>query len=380
MTDAAQTLLASLRPPGADAAADLFRRREAASVLAYLLFGAGLFVIARTRAMDRVSANLDRRVPAGLLGLATSILFIGLLLALGRLASAAGLLTGAGPGAGVHASISSFVAESLAGGLVLEGALTFLRRAGPVGGAAAALLCALLLFSAFAFGPLLIAGALRGDRPAPASLEAGRILAFAERGGLRPDALFLTAPGKGAASVDAEGAFGVSHVAVGEAALVRPQAETFAALGHLLGHLARWDYVGLGFFAGSSVLVLAAALAFGAPRLARGLLGSNPPRALAPGALPVLALVVWALFPFGRAAFDLYDQHINYRADAFALRLTGDPAALIRWAAAGEGALPQDPGVLESLFFYDHPPLAPRVRRILQGSGGAFNGTFAGTR
>ncbi len=48
------------------------------------------------------------------------------------------------------------------------------------------------------------------------------------------------------------------------------------------------------------------------------------------------------------------------------MQLTGDPDALCRWLMIDEAGGKADPSPLETIFFYDHPPLKNRLINALR--------------
>jgi Zn-dependent protease with chaperone function len=82
-----------------------------------------------------------------------------------------------------------------------------------------------------------------------------------------------------------------------------------------------------------------------------------------------MALIVWALLPVLAISFNVFDQAINYRADAYALSLTKDPRGLCSWLIGQEGGDAVAPGAIETLLFYDHPPLKSRLVQALRDQG-----------
>jgi Zn-dependent protease with chaperone function len=97
--------------------------------------------------------------------------------------------------------------------------------------------------------------------------------------------------------------------------------------------------------------------------------------------LPASAVAIWAFIPLGAASFNLFDRVINLRADAHAVAVTGDPEALCRWLVKDSPGADPDPNVLDRVFFYDHPPLRPRLLHVFaQRIPSGLNETFASAR
>jgi STE24 endopeptidase len=226
------------------------------------------------------------------------------------------------------------------------------------------LAAAISIFCTILIPPVALSPGVRGDRPASAP-AAARMLTFVRMGGLKTSQIYVF-PDKDPLAVDAEGLGPITHAAVGQAALYRQMPEAFAGMGHLLGHYRHHD---LWWMAALwSILVCAllwTTFKFYAP-LARAL-GSGLPQTLwASTALPLLGLIVWTFLLPATMAFNVFDQVINYRADDYAIGLTHDPDALCRWLIATEQGSKADPSPLESLIFYDHPPLQARLQNALR--------------
>jgi STE24 endopeptidase len=219
---------------------------------------------------------------------------------------------------------------------------------------------AFIIFCLVLATPVTVTPRLRHDIPVRLGAASAPILAFVRRGGMRADELY-TFNGANPADVDVEGLGALTHVAVSRAALAAPTPQTYAALGHLLGHYRHKDLwtlallgSGFGFFIAGAVWRLTKGVARRLGEAELGGLGD-------PAALPAAALIVWACLPFATLAFNGFDRAINYRADDYALTLTRDPDAFCRWLVATEQGDKADPSRLEALLFYDHPPLKARL-------------------
>ena len=219
--------------------------------------------------------------------------------------------------------------------------------------------CALIIAGAILVWPAFVPQIDRGDRPVAAPAGAP-ILAFARRGGLDARALYVF-PGADPADVDAEGFAGTTHLAVSRAALAAPRPETYAALGHLLGHYRHKDLWRLSLLLAATAAAQFWIMAKGSGTLARRLAEPSLRGAADPAGVAVLALIGWACAIGGSLAFDGLDRAINYRADAYAMSLTHDPDALARWLVTSEAKSKADPGPIETVLFYDHPPLRSRL-------------------
>ncbi len=237
-------------------------------------------------------------------------------------------------------------------GAALFGVVTVLEAAPRRGLLALCLLSTVLAALAFLAPPFLIEPAIRGDTPAPAGAGAA-LLALVRADGAPVRTLYVfKSADPTAVDVEAVGPF--ARLAVSQAALDHPRPETFAALGHLLGHAVHQDLVGFVVL----VSVLSWALLFALSRF------WDRRTAF----LPLAALSAWALFPVQVAAFNLYDRTINIRADAHALKVSRDPRALCRWLIADSPPGDPDPGLFEEVFFDSHPPLGLRLRNALAGA------------
>ena len=138
--------------------------------------------------------------------------------------------------------------------------------------------------------------------------------------------------------------------------------EVVAITAHELGHAARRDVI-TGTAAGSvgaaaGVLVIAAALHWGALLSVSGARSATDPRSLA--LVLALATVLGALTgPVSNAA----SRRIEARADGYALDLTGDPQTMVamqrRLAVLNIADL--DPHPLTVLLFGTHPPTRARI-------------------
>ena len=211
--------------------------------------------------------------------------------------------------------------------------------------------------------PMLFSPVVRHDRVVTTSVGAP-LLAFARKGGLDAHALYVF-DSADPADVDAEGVGPLAHLAISRAALTAPQPQTYAAIGHLLGHHRHKDLW-------SMTLLLAALATLGLALVAKltrplakalGETGIGGPAD--PLALPVVGLILWIFALPGGVAFDAFDRGVNYRADAYALSLTHDPQGFARWLIQSEAKGKADPAWLEMVLFYDHPPLKARLVRAL---------------
>lgn len=357
---------------------EVLARHAQGAVLAYVVFGLGLAMAVRWRLFDRVDAALRGRLSGPGAALTGSGLLAASLIGLGLLAQGAGSLFDPSLRADLARGLSSAGIDVLLLAGLIHLARSVLGRGGRRGAFAVAAVGALAVFLFYSLGPLGIPQLARGDA---ATTQGGPLLDFIRQGGLRAERLYVF-NGTDPADVDLEGAFGVTHAAVSRAALSHPVAQTYAALGHLLGHAVHGDMIAMGALCAAFFVAGLFAAVFAAPVLARAALGPNAPSPFSLGSLPIVALTLWALTPVERAAFNAFDQAINYRADAYALALTGDRDALCRWAVKGEGQTASDPNAFEALFFYDHPPLRARIARILTApaAGAGVNLAFAKNR
>jgi STE24 endopeptidase len=350
-------------PPAARALADATTTAaEWRRGVGFLADGALLLALLKSRVLIHAGRWMaGRGLRPALLALCTTLLFA-VLWEGGRrmvgLALAAVWPLGAGaPASGFFSAVAFDV-------LVLS-VVVWTARASPkrwwiwLGGAATALAAAAILVA-----PAVLIPYARGDRPA-ASGAGAPILAFARGGGLDAPALSVFA-GADPAAVDAEALGPIRVLAVSRAALAAPTPETYAALGHLLGHHRHGDLLWMTLLAAAIIMLTLFAAARGGAALASALGERGLGRASDPASAPALALVVWAAVGLSTPAFNLFDQAINDRADAYALSLTHDRDALARWLIREEGRVKADPGALETLLFYDHPPLRPRLAAAMR--------------
>jgi STE24 endopeptidase len=358
----------------------LARARTAAdewrTALGWLAAGAILFALLKSRlllTLKRVAVR--RRIGRSGVVLLCAVVFA---LAFEALQAAVGVgLAAIWPAGGAAGGPGGLAAHVLFDTLALWLILAAARAAPRAGWAWLAGLSALGIAAVVLVAPVTLVPMARGDRPAPPAAKAAPFIAFAAKGGL-PVASASTFASDDPTAVDAEGLGPIRHLALSRAALAHPQPETYAALGHLLGHHRHGDLWMLTLLvAGAAALGLAALAALAAP-LARRLGEGDLKGAHDPAGLPVLGLIAWAGLLVFTPAFNLFDQTINYRADAYALSLTRDPGALCRWIVGEAGASKPDPNPLEALFFYDHPPLKPRLEAVLRR--GALNGEFPSPR
>jgi STE24 endopeptidase len=148
-----------------------------------------------------------------------------------------------------------------------------------------------------------------------------------------------------------------------------PRDEMRLVVAHELGHQRHNDLLrGLLWLAlvAPAGTFLAQALA---ERFARRQGLADPRRKPGPVVLPALALAI-AIVSFGLgAASNVLSRQVEARADAFALRLTHDPAAFIQFQRrlALRNVSDPDPPALTQLLFGTHPTTAERI-----GIGEAF--------
>jgi STE24 endopeptidase len=135
-----------------------------------------------------------------------------------------------------------------------------------------------------------------------------------------------------------------------------------AIAAHELGHVARRDVLTgtvLGALGGAlAVLLLAAALHWGALLRAAGVDGAADPRSL-PLVLALATVAGTVLGPFGNA----FSRRIEARADGYALDLTRAPEAMVAMQRqlAVLNIADLDPHPLAVLLFATHPPTASRI-------------------
>jgi STE24 endopeptidase len=249
--------------------------------------------------------------------------------------------------------------EASIGGVCLW-TLLLIRRRWPrfgwvgVSGAATVLILAAVLIPLVTLAPWA-----RGDRPASGPATAP-ILAFVRHGGLDAHMLYVFDSANPLA-VDMEGVGPITHAAVSRTTLTAPQAETYAAIGHLLGHYRHKDLCWLAALWSAFAAVFCWAGWTACRPWERRSEQTEPPSASDARTLPVAGLLGWGLLLLATPTFNLFDQVINYRADDYALSLTHNPDTLCRWLMTAEADGKADPSPLEALLFYDHPPLKNRL-------------------
>ena len=211
--------------------------------------------------------------------------------------------------------------------------------------------------------PLLLSPMARNDRVVTTSVGAP-LLAFARKGGLDAHALYVF-DSANPADVDAEGVGPLAHLAISRAALTAPQPQTYAAIGHLLGHHRHKDLWSMTLLLAALATLGLALVAKLARPLAKALGETGIGGPADPLALPVVGLILWAFALPAGIALNGFDRGVNYRADAYALSLTHDPQGFARWLIQSEAKGKADPAWLEMVLFYDHPPLKARLVRAL---------------
>jgi Zn-dependent protease with chaperone function len=261
-------------------------------------------------------------------------------------------------------AIGNLPIETLIGGVGLWALLAVRRRWPRFGWAGVSAVAGVLIFAAVLIPPVTLLPAARGDRPASGP-NVPAILGFVRKGGLDARTLSVfdsTDP----LAVDMEGVGPIDHAAVSRAALAAPRAETYAAIGHLLGHHRHHDLYGLAALWSAAFGAFCWAVWTGAGFLDRRPDRTAPPSTFDGRASPMVGLIGWGVLLLATPAFNVFDQIINYRADDYALSLTRDPEALCRWLMITEAGGKADPSPLEALFFFDHPPLKDRLVNALR--------------
>jgi Zn-dependent protease with chaperone function len=329
--------------------------------------GVALILIRQSRLLPRVQERLGAIVGReALSSLLCAVLLVALIEAARTLASALvdAIWSRGALASGITGDILNLPAEALIGGFCLWALLRARRRWPRFGWAGVSLAASVLIFAAVLVPPVTLSPSARGDRPASGP-DTAPILAFVRNGGLDAQGLYVFESADPLA-VDIEGVGPVAHAAVSRAALARPAPETYAAIGHLLGHHHHKDLYGL------AALWSAFFAAFCWAVWMCGRLFERQPDQAAPTswsgarALPVVGLIGWGGLLLATPTFNVFDQVINYRADDYALSLTHDPDALCRWLMTTEAGGKADPSPLEALFFYDHPPLKNRLINSLR--------------
>jgi STE24 endopeptidase len=213
--------------------------------------------------------------------------------------------------------------------------------------------------------PVVLEPLFNRFEPMPEGELRSRLLALAERSGVRVRDILVADASRRTTAANAyvSGIGRTRRVVVWDTTVRQAGPEEVAAIAaHELGHAARRDVV-TGTVLGAvgsavAVLLLAAALHWGALLRAAGVTGAADPRSLA----LVLALgVVFSTVggPFGNA----FSRRIEARADGYALELTRAPEAMVamqrRLAVLNIADL--NPHPLTVLLFATHPPTAARI-------------------
>ena len=325
-----------------------------------------LLLILKSRLLVRLRDRLQAMVSKGwLVSILCAFRFVFVLEGLGS--AAAGVATLLWPQAGgetTTAALSALPYRVVFGGLGLALFQGIAGRAPKWWWAGLSGIAALVAFCLVLIPSVTLIPQARGDAPV-ANFAAPALLSFVRSGGLNAKQLYVFDDADPRA-VDMEGLGPIAHAAVSRAALTAPDPETYAAIGHLLGHYRHKDLWSMALL----YSVLATGFFFAVSRcyapLARRL-GDGGGGSLAdPAALPTIGLLAWVFTLAAVPAFNLFDQAINYRADDYAMSLTRDPDALCRWLVATEGRDKANPSPIEAVLFYDHPPLAWRLENAMR--------------
>jgi STE24 endopeptidase len=195
--------------------------------------------------------------------------------------------------------------------------------------------------------------------PLPAGPVRSDVLALAERSGVDVGEVFVIDASRRTTAANAYVAgLGTTKRVVLYDTLVEdfPRAEVRQVVAHELGHVHHRD-VSKGLL---WVAVVAPVAMFAAAQLTRRLGGT----------LPALALSVAVLVPLVTAISNQLSRPVEARADAYALRLTGEPEPYIafeRRIALRNVSHPEPPG-LATFLLATHPPVLERI-----GLGVAFS-------
>jgi STE24 endopeptidase len=357
---AATAYLQQIPPHVRDLAVVMTDAHERGTALGWFADGVLILIILKSRVIQRIANGMRPRTSGEWLVQAACALAFGVLFEGARAAvQAVGSVLWPAGGGGTRAMLGVWPVHAMldAAGFWIISASA--NRAPKWWWVWLSGVCALIIAAALVIWPAFAPQLSRGDRAVLAP-QGAPILAFAQRGGLKAQTLYAF-DGADPADVDAEGFAGGSHLAVSRAALVDPQPETYAALGHLLGHYRHKDLWRLSMLVAAAAALQFWIMAKGAGPLARKLGEPSLRGAADPAGVAALALIGWACAIGGSLAFNGLDRSINYGADAYAMSLTHNPDALARWLITSEAKSKADPGPIETVLFYDHPPLRSRL-------------------
>ncbi|HWA62095.1 MAG TPA: M48 family metalloprotease [Caulobacteraceae bacterium] len=165
---------------------------------------------------------------------------------------------------------------------------------------------------------------------------------------------------------DVTGVPGLARVTVDQGMLDHAHVpEMKAAIGHLAGHFAHGDELGLGLLLGALWLGGLLAIHLGARPLMRLLRAPAPVGPADPAALPAWLMIAVVWVAAGTVAERAYIRWINVRADQFSLDHAREPDGLAVSLIRGFHDDKVDPGPLEEALFFDHPPLAQRLAHAM---------------
>lgn len=246
---------------------------------------------------------------------------------------------------------------AVAASLVAAVARRWPRLWAPVCGAVAALAVFVLGWAPFvaASGPARL--------PEVSGPVGQGVTALVHNAGLAARQVYLT-PGR-SLDADVTGTNAAPRVSITQGLQAEGPAEARAMLAHVMGHFAHGDP--------RSLAVLLAALTMGGflfagwtwrpiARLFRKDASESPAD---PAALPAIVLAGLVWIAIATPIRNGFIREINVAADGYSLEHAREPDGLAKVLVDTWEGDPAAPNALEETLFYDHPPLAERVRRAM---------------
>jgi STE24 endopeptidase len=222
-------------------------------------------------------------------------------------------------------------------------------------------ICAVFFFARI-WAPDTFPGMVELQEVAPAGAVRSAVLDFIRQDHLPAHEVYVA--NRRGYDADVVGDEQAVHVDVTRNMLGEPPDEARAAVGHVAGHHAHHDMLWF--------TLLLSALAFGGflvtdrllSPLAR-LFGARAPlRPSDPGGMPIMAMIAVAWLTLSAVAENNFIRIVNVGADRYSLDHARAPDGLARWLLRDWSGDKPSPGVLEEVLFYNHPPLARRLRAI----------------
>ena len=311
------------------------------------------WLLARSGLLDRLQSALERERPRPWLVSAACAALLAAVLTV-----AGGLLETSPP-----LLLQMLGVNVLAAVLLVPLLLALVRRSPGWWWVSSGALAALLIFAAVWLPYALASGPAALPRAPEGPARAGLVQLIHEAH--LPAQEVYVSP---SAQVDADvtGVAGRARVVVtGGMLQTASPAEMRASVGHLMGHFAHMDQLGLGVLLALLTLVglwLSSALFRPAAKLMGAGASASPAD---PAALPVLAALLIAWMALTLPVRNGYVRAINVGADQYSLDHAHEPDGLaLSLVKAWNGDDP-DPPALEQVLFYDHPPLKDRLRHAM---------------